>query len=226
MRMDVSRGLLRIGVIAVMTAPLVFAAEPTAVIWRVDQIAAVGGHTAKVLGAPRVIDTVHGNAVSFDGVRDGLIVPANPLSGWSAFTIEVLFQPLAGGLEEQRFLHVEGESGNERALLETRLTPDGQWALDTFLLSGTNRLPLLDRTKLHPAGAWHWVALRYDGQKLASFVNGRKELEGDVTFPPMKAGRISLGVRQNEVYWFKGTIREVRFHPNALSPEQMQAVRR
>lgn len=217
---------MAVGAAVVATSPPLPVAEPSAILWRVDQTTAIGGHVTKVLGAPQVIETAHGKALSFDGVRDGLIVPANPLAGWSVFTIEVLFQPLAGGLEEQRFLHVEGESGNERALIETRLTPESQWALDTFLLSGTNRLPLLDRTRLHPAGVWHWVALRYDSKKLASFVNGQKELEGEVTFPPMKGGRISLGVRQNEVYWFKGAIREVRFHPSALSPERMQAVRR
>jgi hypothetical protein len=49
-----------------------------------------------------------------------------------------------------------------------------------------------------------------------------KELEGNVTIPPMDAGRISLGVRQNKVYWFKGGIREVRFSPAALAPAELQ----
>jgi len=38
----------------------------------------------------------------------------------------------------------------------------------------------------------------------------------------MSAGQISLGVRQNKVYWFKGGIREVRFHSAALTPENLQ----
>lgn len=196
-------------------------------IWKVDQPTSVAGHKTRVLGAPRVVQGPTGKAVSFDGLRDGVFVPANPLSGWSAFTIEVLLRPDSGGPEEQRFLHVEGqpENGSEaRALLEIRMNPDGQWALDTFLLNGKNRLPLLDRTKLHPAGAWHWVALRYDGQRLASFVNGKHELEGEVVFAPMKAGQISLGVRQNEVYWFKGAIGEVRLHPTALNEASMQHI--
>ena len=196
-------------------------APPT--VWRVDQTGSIAGHTPTVLGAPRAVESPHGKVLSFDGVRDGLIVPANPLAGCEVFTIEVLFRPAAGGPEEQRFLHVEDESG-ARALIETRLTPDGQWALDTFLLSGENRLPLLDRTRLHPANTWHWVALRYDGRRLSSFVNGVKELEGEVAFPPMKPGRVSLGVRQNLVYWFKGEIAEVRFHPVSLPEAQMQRV--
>lgn len=194
------------------------ATSPT--IWRLDQIAAVGGHETRVLGEPRVVEGANGKAVRFDGVSDGVFVPSNPIAGWSAFTIEVLFRPEAGGLEEQRFFHIQDER-EARVLLETRLTPDGQWALDTFLMDGENRLPLLDRALLHPADAWTWVALTYDGKQMTSFVNGKKELEGPVAFAPMKPGRTSLGVRQNEVFWFKGAIAEVRFHPKALAAEDL-----
>ena len=38
----------------------------------------------------------------------------------------------------------------------------------------------------------------------------------------MAAGQVSLGVRQNKVYWFKGGIREVRWHATALKAEQLQ----
>lgn len=201
---------------------LALVAQGPPVVWPVDSTTSVGGHAPRVLGAPRVVESPHGKAVSFDGIDDGLIVPANPLAGLGAFTIEVLFLPEADGPAEQRFLHIEDEAG-ARALIETRLNTDGKWALDTFLMNGANRLPLLDRTLLHPAGVWAWVALRYDGRLMSSYVNGKKELEGAITFPPMqKGGRTSLGVRLNEVYWFKGAIREVRFHPSALAPESVQ----
>lgn len=210
---------LALGILSVA----LMAQSPPAV-WPVDSTTSVGGHAPRVLGAPRVIESAQGKALSFDGIDDGLIVPANPLAGLGAFTIEVLFLPEAGGPAEQRFLHVEDEAG-ARALIETRLTPDGKWALDTFLMNGTNRLPLLDRTLLHPTGVWTWAALRYDGRLMSSHVNGRKELEGSITFPPMqKGGRTSLGVRLNEVYWFKGAIAEVRFHPRALATEEMRRI--
>lgn len=208
--------------LGILSLALVAQSSPT--VWPVNSTGAVGGHTPRVLGAPRVVDSAHGKAVSFDGVDDGLIVPANPLAGLGSFTIEVLFLPEAGGPAEQRFLHVEDESG-ARALIETRLTTDGRWALDTFLMNGPNRLPLLDRTLLHPTGAWAWAALRYDGRMMSSYVNGKKELEGPIAFPPMqKGGRTSLGVRLNEVYWFKGAISEVRFHPRALAAEDMRRI--
>ena len=40
----------------------------------------------------------------------------------------------------------------------------------------------------------------------------------------MLAGKTSLGVRQNLVYWFKGSLREVRFHPVALASAALQSV--
>jgi len=72
----------------------------------------------------------------------------------------------------------------------------------------------------HATNAWYWAAVRYDGKILSHFVNGAKELEtANVTFGPLGPGKTSLGVRQNKVYWFKGAIREVRFTPAVLPPE-------
>jgi hypothetical protein len=175
-----------------------------------------------VLGAPRVGADTDGPAVWFNGASDGLLVPANPLAGLAQFTIEVLFYPAADGPAEQRFLHVQDGPGS-RALIETRVA-GGTWALDTFLshpASGA-KLALLDMTKLHPADRWTWVALVYDGRRMAHYIDGVKELEGEVAFPPMAAGQVSLGVRQNKVYWFKGGIREVRWHATALKAQELQ----
>lgn len=196
------------------------AAEPTA--WRLDQTARIGGHATEVLGAPRLVAEADGPAVWFNGASDGLIVPVNPLAGLAQFTVEVLFWPSADGPAEQRFLHVQDGPGT-RALIETRVT-NGTWALDTFLANPATgaKLALLDYTKRHPADRWTWVALVYDGRRMAHYIDGVKELEGEVAFPPMAAGRVSLGVRQNKVYWFKGGIREVRWHATALKAEELQ----
>jgi len=202
------------------------AAEP--VVWRLDRIDAFGGPVPEVLGAPRLVEEAGVKALYFNGVSDGLLVPVNPLQGLEQFTIEVLFNPAAGGPEAQRFLHVQDDLGKpgdpgSRALLEIRLA-DGTWALDTFLFSEVSgrRLALLDAKKRHPAGRWTWVALVYDHGHMASYVDGVKELEGDVAFPPTGPGRVSLGMRQNKVYWFKGGLREVRFTPAAVAPAQLR----
>jgi len=198
---------------------------PGTVQWKLDNVQSVGGQTPQVLGSPQVVNDATGKAIGFNGVADGLILPVAPLAGMKAFTVETLIYPQSGGPTEQRYLHTEDEAGN-RLTFETRLTADGQWALDTFLLSGRNQLPLLDMTKLHPADKWYWVTLRYDGVTMTSFTNGLKEGEGQVAFPVMQGkGQISLGVRLNKKYWFKGLIREVRFTPSALPDAALQRVR-
>jgi hypothetical protein len=191
------------------------------IVWRIADPELIRNLSAEILGAPGRRATEQGQALAFDGVSDGVIVPVNPVAGWPRFTIEVLVRPDAGGGFEQRFLHV-GEPGGARALIELRLREDGRWYLDTFLRSGVRQLALLDETKLHQSGEWHWVALRYDGRTMAHFVNGQLELKGDIAVPPLPPGRTSLGVRMTRVSWFKGSIAEVRFHDAALTPTALQ----
>jgi hypothetical protein len=184
-------------------------------VWRADGFPAPGGAAAGILGRPKILVDAAGSFASFDGRSDGFVIPSNPLAGWRVFTVEVLLDPEPAGPQAQRFLHIEDAEGR-RLTMEIRLTPTGQWALDAFLLAGNSRRTLLDEKRLHPAGQWHWAALRYDGSEMESFVDGRKELEGPVEFTPMKPGRTSIGVRLNRVFWYKGAIREIIFHPAAL----------
>jgi hypothetical protein len=200
--------------------PAVSTTETAPTVWTFGDVTRVDGRETEVLGAPRVVD----GAAVFDGVNDGIFLPANPVAGRKAFTVEMLFSPASGGPAEQRVVHVQDDAGS-RILMEIRLTPAAQWSLDTFLLSGTHSLALLDRTKEHSADAWHWVVLRYDGKTMTSFVDGVQQLQGEVEFAPMVAGKTSVGVRQNKVYWFKGAIREVRFTPAALPAEKLQHVK-
>jgi hypothetical protein len=215
----------QIWILAALTAcaPVSQRADADTTIWALRDVTHVAGHLTEVVGAPRVATSAAETAIVFDGKGDGLFVPANPLAGWPAFTIEVRFKPDGSGSEEQRFLHLEDEL-KHRVLMETRTTPDKQWSLDTFLFQDADhKLTLLDRTRLHPADRWYWVALVYDGTKMSHYVNGVLELEGAVAFSPMSAGRTSIGVRQNRVSWFKGAIAEVRFTPAALPAAQLRA---
>lgn len=197
-------------------------AHSNTIIWKLDRLDFAAGVPVQIVGKPTILEVDGKRGVHFDGIADGLFVPAVPSAGATTFTIEACFRPDAGGGAEQRFFHMEDDPGT-RALLEIRATEDGQWALDTYLRAGETGLALLDRTKLHPSGRWHWVALTYDGRTMSSFVDGALELRGDLIFPPLKApGQTSLGVRQNRVYWFKGSIRELRFHSEALPAERLQ----
>jgi hypothetical protein len=190
-------------------------------VWKLEKPDVVGGHKSEVLGAPKTMAQTGQRGLCFNGVDDGLILTVNPIQGQGLFSIEILFRPDSDGPAEQRFLHIQDEQ-EKRVLIETRVA-DGAWSLDTFLrATDADKLTLLDRAKTSPANRWYWAALVYDGKTMSHYVQGKKELEGAVAFPPMGPGRISLGVRQNRIHWFKGCIAQVRFTPWALAPEALQ----
>lgn len=193
------------------------------VIWKTGNPVEIGGHPVEIIGSPEVVSGETGTSVYFNGKGDGLILPVNPVGGWDRFTVEVLFKPDVSGPEEQRFVHFQDDDGN-RGLIETRVNPDGSWSLDTFLYnSGDDTgLTLLDRGITHPGGEWYWAALMYDGQTMSHYVNGNRELAGEIAFEAAASGKISLGMRMNQVHWFKGHIRELRFHNDAVPAESLQ----
>ena len=198
-------------------------AGASATVWPLDDLKVIGGHPVTVVGSPRLANAGETAAVEFNGSTDGLFLDVNPLAGLERFTIEVIFLPAADGPEEQRFLHIEEAGSANRALIELRRLPDGSWCLDTYLRHGDEGLTLIDRGATHPSGRWYAAALTYDGKTMAHYVNGVREMTGDVRFGPLGAGRTSIGVRQNLVSWFKGQIRLVRITPDALPPARLLA---
>jgi hypothetical protein len=194
------------------------------VVWTLDNTESIGGHRPRLLGAPQITSAATGGpALQFNGKTTGLILPVNPLRGFSKFTIEILFRPDPDGAPAQRFVHIQDER-DSRVMIETRLLSSQSWTLDTYLHSGDSSRPLLDRARRHPTGRWAWVALVYDGKTMSDYVNGVKELAGPVNFAAMADGRMSLGVRLNRVYWFKGSIKEVRFSPVPLNPNDLRRI--
>jgi hypothetical protein len=201
------------------------AAQPGAapLIWRIETPSTINAAKPLVLGSPRAVVEDGRKAVRFNGTTDGLILEKNPLQGQRAFTIEVFFKPDGDGPAAQRFVHLEDVAEN-RALIETRVTPEKKWYLDTFLFAKPTEkgVTLVDKDRLHPCDHWYWAALVYDGAVMSHYVNGVKELEGEIAFGPMQDGRTSLGVRLNRVFWFKGCIAEVRFHGAAMEATKLQ----
>jgi hypothetical protein len=192
-------------------------------IWKLTNIHLVGGYQPVVLGKPAAITNAGGSAIFFNGIDDGLVVPTIPIEGYKQFTIEVLFNPANDGPVAPRFVHFEDKDLN-RGTFELRITANGQWYMDTFLKNGkTNKgLTLINSSLLHPANKWYWAAMVYDGKKMRSYVNGKKELEDTISLPPFAAGSLSLGVRLNKVNWYKGLIKEMRFHSTALNSHKLQ----
>jgi hypothetical protein len=192
------------------------------IIWKLADTAMIGKNKPVVLGAPQIVHDGYRRSLLFDGIDDGLIVPVNPLQKWKAFTVELLFNP-AIAYTSPRMVHVQDETGN-RCTIELRVTTEGKWYLDTFLKNGkTNKgLSLIDSSHLHSCDNWYWTAVVYDGVKMTAYVNAVKEGEGVVALEPMTRGQTSLGVRLNRVNWFKGQIREVRFHSAVLESAALQ----
>ncbi len=194
-------------------------------VWTFDRLDRIGGFRTTVLGHPRLINTPLGKAVEFNGVDDALFIENHPLAGFQTFTFEAFFRPDRGGAAEQRWFHLAernpntGEDTNTRVLFETRIIED-QWCLDAFVNTNLGSITLLDRSRLHPLAAWYHVAMVYDGKELKSYVNGALEGSGPLQFAPQGAGHSSVGVRINRMYYFKGAVRQARFAPQALPPQE------
>jgi len=189
------------------------------IIWRLDNLEQIDGNAPVILGDPSVVDSPSGKVIQFDGQDDALVFDVNPLAGCREFTLEVVFRPDAGGSPEQRFVHLQ-EVDDHRALVETRLTPDGQWFLDTFLKSGESECTLYAEEFLHPVGEWFHAALVYENGRMRHYVNGAMEMEGAVDFQPMSTGQTSVGSRLNRVYWYTGAVRTIGVTQRALSPDE------
>jgi hypothetical protein len=171
----------------------------------------------RITGNPGIVKFKSGEAVSFDGSADAVFLENMPLAGNSNFTVEVVFRPSGGGNFEQRFLHF-GDVQGDRVLLELRSTPAG-WYFDAFIKTGDAQLALIEPALLHPSDRWYHIAYVIDNGKISTFINNKKELEGEIQMTPLKSGKTSIGVRQNEVSWFKGDIFRIRITPEALEPK-------
>ena len=190
------------------------------IVWEIDNLNSISGHKTIVLGSPKVIETDNGKAVEFDGVKDGLLVEELPLAGAEKFTLEIVFRPDAKGPKEQRFLHLQEDGCEYRILIETRLTDNGLWYLDTYIKNAKGDKTLVKSANTHPVGQWYNATLVYDGREMRHYVNAVKEMSAELAFAPLNEGKISIGVRINQVHWFKGAIREIRFTRGILRPEE------
>lgn len=195
-------------------------------IWTFDNLTSVGGLPVAAEGRPALVDSPWGPAVKFDGVDDALFIEEHPLAGASTWTIEALIRP-DGGAFEQRFMHLaETETPpagqppvGTRFLFEIRIV-ENEWYLDAFTKGPTYNHTLIFPEKRFPVGRWFHVAQTYDGTMYRSFVDGVLQGEAPLAFTPQGSGRSSVGVRINRVSWFNGAIREARFTPRGLTPDQ------
>jgi hypothetical protein len=98
------------------------------------------------------------------------------------------------------------------------------WSLDTFIKSGSSSQTLLDDAYVHNLNEWVHAALVFKDGSMVHYVNGEKELEGTVNYQVVNSGQTSLGVRMNQVSWFKGAIHSVKVTHDALNPEDFMEI--
>jgi len=198
-------------------------------VWIFDRTDKIGGLATTVLGHPQVIKTPLGKAVQFNGVDDAIFIPEPPLAGLETFTFEAIFRPERGGKPEQRWFHLAeqdpktGADTDTRFLFEIRVIED-QWCLDAFVHTPAVSKALMFRDLLHPLDVWHHVAMVYDGHEFRSYVNGVLQGKAAIHFDPEGPGHAAVGVRINKVDYFKGSVREARFTPRAITPEEFLKV--
>ncbi len=189
---------------------------PGTVDWRVADLPSIDS----IKGAPTLIDTKLGKAVHFNGETDGFFLGENPLQGMEELTVEVIFRQAGDAAFEQRFLHM-GTVRGARILFETRVNPDATWYLDTFIrLDKDTDLVLIDPEQTHPADRWYNLAMVVADGKATSYVDGVEQLTGEIPYREIVEGITSVGVRQNQVCWFKGDMYRIRITPKALTPEE------
>ena len=185
--------------------------------WIVRNFLTKSKDSVRILGKPGIISSKYGKSVIFDGKKDGIILSEMPLAGLEQFTVEAIFRPDSGGHFEQRFFH-SGEIKGSRVMMELRSTPKG-WYFDAFMNANDSKKTLADSTLLHPSNQWYHVAFVVDKGKLTTYVNGKKELQDSIPMTPFFTGKTSLGMRQNELSWFKGAIYKIKITPKSLTPD-------
>ena len=216
--------MLRRVFLAAIVGPVLCAqSDADSAIWRFDRLENIGGHTTKVEGQPRLIDTPFGKAVEFNGAGDALFIEGHPLAGAATFTWEVIFRPDSNGKPAQRFFHMQEIGSDTRLLFETRLV-EGNWYLDSFANTPAGSKALIDKNLVHPLDRWYHVAMVYDGRMFRNYVNGVMQGEAEVKLAPQGAGRTSVGVRINRVDYFKGAIRLARMTKRALAVNEFLKV--
>ena len=183
--------------------------------WKIAELP----HVQKTEGSPKTVMTPLGAVVAFND-NDAFFLNINPLKGLDQFTLEIVFKPDDDGRFEQRFLHL-GTVFDERLMFEIRVNPDSTWYFDTHVaLSNGYEKTMMNRRLTHPTNRWYHAALVINGIQAVVYLNGVTEFNESLAFIPINEGIVSIGVRQNLISWFKGSIYRLRVTPRVLTKNE------
>ena len=199
--------------------------DTTSIIWNLDRTERIGDYTTcALLKFPDVVETPFGKALHFNGKDQGILINGNPILNAETFTIEVIFKPDSLrdiSNTEQRIFHIMKQDYEKRRLLiELRIDKTQQWSLDVFLSSDSSELILYDRKLSHPVNQWYHIALVFNNETAISYVNGKRELTGHFIFLPITDAKISIGVRQTLISFYKGIVKTIKFTARPLKPSE------
>ncbi|MDA3955117.1 hypothetical protein [Oceanispirochaeta sp.] len=149
----------------------------------------------------------------FDGFRDGLFQAEYSPNCKRSIKIQLDIKPESGGGFEQRFFHL-GHPGdgaaNSRLMIELRSKTDGFWYLDVYYSNGEKGQALIDENRLYPHGQWYTLEIDVTEKGISGYIDGKIECRSEeVPFRPLPFPGLSLGVRQNQVSWYKGGLRNL-----------------
>jgi hypothetical protein len=201
--------------------------DTSSVTWYFNRVDSIGGNAVTPLNQfPAIIETPLGKAALFNGINNGILLNCNPIGTATKFTIEVIFRPdsssdLSGDKSQPRFIHLKNVDNSRRITMETRILPNQQWALDTYIRSETSNLTQLDSSQTHTSGTWHHAAIVYGDSLMRQYVDGVLQLSGTVKYLPIDTNpKISIGVRQDLRYWFKGAIWMIKVSKRTIHPSE------
>ena len=200
--------------------------------WDISSLSTINGHGVTVYGEPVIVATEKGNAVTFDGVNDALIIDNNPFGNAKEFTFEVLFRPTGGQpniTNEPRFVCFwdPDDANGPRMTIEIRVTASGEWYFDGYLKTDKEDLTLIDATKTHPTNQWMHAAVTYKDNVFATYVNSQLELSDTVGYTSKvfnSTGKTSVGARYNLARWFNGAIKAIKITHEALAPAEFFSI--
>jgi len=196
--------------------------------WALDEAAgdrienAVGPNDGRVQGGLQRVDGKRGKALAFDGSGYVLIDSADYLNAarytfaaWVRLKNTGDFQYIVwrGGPEfpepeERRHLDIwVTMEGTLSGILDYRDPSQGRFRLDGAATVADDR--------------WHLVACVCDGKTVTFYVDGKKDVEGDLAGPlATSSWPVWSGARPGDVA-ATGVMDEVKFFARALTPEQV-----
>ena len=177
-----------------------------------------GAHTGLLHGNAQRQIGIKGGAVALDGDGDYMSTEfvLNPSTGPFTFCAWV-----QGGLPNQAVVAQTGSKGIGWLLTD----PEGKLRTDLGA-SGRRGKPLTGTQEI-TGGAWHHVALVWNGSQRMLYVDGQIDAADDttVTMEDVDTGlAIGASAGQTKDQYWQGHIDDVRLYGVALTPEQLQAL--